>query len=59
MEEKAKSKKEQRETKLRDEIDLCLCKFETILDSFPILQLGLVEDIRLYVGKVLDYMANY
>ena len=59
MEEKAMSVKEQREIKLRDEIDFCLCKFETNVDSFPISQLGLVEDIRLYVGKVSDFMASY
>ena len=54
-----KSEKEQREIKLRDEIDFCLCKFETTVDSFPISQLGLVKDIWLYVGKVSDYMASY
>ena len=59
MEEKAKSEKEQREIKIRNEIDFCLCKFGTTVDSFPISQLGLVEDIRLYVGKVSDYMARY
>ena len=31
----------------------------TFVNSFPISQLGLVEDIRLYVGNVPDYMASY
>ena len=54
MEEKAKSEKERREIKLHDQIDFCLCNFKTTIDSFPISQLGLLEDIRLYVGKVSD-----
>ena len=51
--------KKSKEMKLRDEIDFCLCKFATTVDSFPISQLGLVEDIRLYVGKASDCMASY
>ena len=31
----------------------------TFVNSFPISQLGLVEDIRFYVGNVPDYMASY
>ena len=53
MEEKAKSEKEQKEMKLRDEIDFCLCKFETTVDSFLISQLGLVEDRRLVKFQII------
>ena len=59
VEEKARRENEDRKMTVCDEIDLCICKINTVLKSFPISQLNLVEDIRLNIGKVSDYIANY
>ena len=47
------------QAKLEDEIDLCLCKVDSILVSFPVDRLSLVEDIRLNVGKMSENVATY
>ena len=45
--------------KIRDDIDLCTCKVDSILESFPIDMLSSIEDIRLNIGKVTDSLATY
>ena len=45
--------------KTRDDIDLCMCKAESILTNFPVQALSSVEDIRLNVSKVAENIATY
>ena len=45
--------------KIRDDIDLCMCKTESILTNFPVQALSSVEDIRLNVSKVAENIATY
>ena len=62
MEEVSRREEREREhriTKLRDEIDAYLCKIDVIVKSNPISHVALIEDLRLYIGKLSEYSASY
>ena len=44
--------------KIRDDIELCICKVDSILTNFPVQALSSVEDIRLNVSKVAENIAT-
>ena len=45
--------------KIKDDIDLCICKVESILMNFPIHDLSSVEDIKSKVCRVAETIATY
>ena len=47
------------QAKIRDDLDLCICKIDSIIDSFPVEAFSSVEDVRLNIGKVTDHLATY
>ena len=47
------------QTKIRDDIDLCVCRIDCIINGYPVETLSSVDDIRLNIDKVNDHLATY
>ena len=59
MEDRVIKDIESKELKVRDEIDLCFCRIETILISFPVPKTDLVEELRVNISKITDHVATF
>ena len=47
------------QSRIRDEIEMCICKVDSVVMYFPLESLNSVDDIRLNISKVSDNIATY
>ena len=47
------------QSRIRDEIEMCICKVDSVVMNFPLESLNSVDDIRLNISKVSDNIATY